>query len=130
MFELLDVPMRLKYYFNGRVTDAGPARFNESWYDDWLASMVKVDVIIFFLVTETTDVFEKEWDFNEYAHSTRSMYSHAEESHHQVVDIFNEPGWRCLECDERSPAWDLKNRQLWVHDHTKPLFTLPEANKE
>lgn len=64
--ELLDQPMRMKYYFNGRVTDAGPAKFDEEWYDRWLASMVtESDEIIFFLVTDTTDVFEKEWDFNE-----------------------------------------------------------------
>ena len=61
MMKLLDQPMRMKYYFNGRVADAGPAKFEEEWYDRWLASMVNEnDEPIFFLVTETTDVFEKE----------------------------------------------------------------------
>lgn len=62
--------MRLKYYFNGHVTDAGPARFgSQEWYDNWLNSMVYGnDAMIFFLVVETTDVFEKEWDFNDYVY--------------------------------------------------------------
>lgn len=66
--ELLDVPMRLKYMWNSVVIDAGPTHFEEEWYDDWLDGMVETDPdIIFFLVTESTDVFEKEWDFNEIA---------------------------------------------------------------
>lgn len=65
----VDHPMRLRYYFKGHVTDAGFTHFNTDWYDDWLASMMSDDVI-FFLTAEisTTDVFEKEWDFNDYAY--------------------------------------------------------------
>lgn len=68
MFGLQDVPMRLKYVFmdNAKVVDCGPAQFDEPWYDRWFNSMMDSDDMVFFLVTETTDVFEKEWDFNEY----------------------------------------------------------------
>lgn len=77
MFDLIDQPMRVKYYFNGRVTDAGPAKFDEEWFDRWLASMVnETDVIIFFLTVETTDVFEKEWDFNDVPGQTFFYSSH------------------------------------------------------
>jgi hypothetical protein len=76
MLELLDVPMRMKYYFKGRVVDIGAARFDEKWYTSWLNSMVNEHTnIIFFLVTETTDVFEKEWDFNDYSYPTLFSYT-------------------------------------------------------
>lgn len=60
MFDLIDVPMRMKYYFNGKVIDAGPVKLDEEYYNNWLASMTtNNDFMIFFLVAETTDVFEK-----------------------------------------------------------------------
>lgn len=63
--------MKLKYThpIDGSIVDAGPVRFDEFWYDDWLDGMVGSDKdIIFFIVTESTDVFEKEWDFNQSAY--------------------------------------------------------------
>lgn len=68
--ELVDQPMRLKYYNPElrSITDAGPARLETGWYDGWLDYMLGIDRrFIFFFVVETTDVFEKEWDFNEVA---------------------------------------------------------------
>lgn len=66
--ELIDQPMRAKYMppYAKKPIDCGPVRFEEDWYDEWLDAMIKVDEdYIFFLVMETTDVFEKEWNFNE-----------------------------------------------------------------
>lgn len=64
MFDLLDQPMQLRYYVSEpepRVYDAGPVRFDELWYTPWLEALVSMDEnIIFFIVTETADVFEEE----------------------------------------------------------------------
>ena len=39
----------------------------EDWQEAWLNSMIRLlPDAIFFLVAETTDVFEKEFDFNEF----------------------------------------------------------------
>lgn len=69
-FELRDEVMRMMYRTpRGQIVDAGPTRFDEPGFNEWLQSMVDPDSdFIFFLVVETTDVFEKEWDFNTYAY--------------------------------------------------------------
>lgn len=60
-FELVDQPLRLKYYAQGSVVDAGVARFDEEWYDAWLRHMMVDNDFIFFLTVATTDVFKNEW---------------------------------------------------------------------
>lgn len=49
--------MRLRYLYKNQITDAGKTRFDEKWYDGWLQMMVDPNPdVIFFLITETTDV--------------------------------------------------------------------------
>lgn len=69
-FELRDVPMRLKYCTpNGEVVDAGPAKFEEDWFNQWLQTMLRPgSKLIFFLMIESTDVFEKEMEYNVISH--------------------------------------------------------------
>lgn len=54
--------MRLKYYIKSknRVVGAGEAKIEESWYHDWLMSLIGTDVdndLIFFFVEDTTDIW-------------------------------------------------------------------------
>lgn len=65
MFNFIDQPIRVYYYINGIGTDLGPAKFDQEWWCNWLDGMVTDNEdVIFFLTVESTDVFEKEWDFN------------------------------------------------------------------
>jgi len=32
---------------------------------------------------------------------------HTADTHHETITVMNEPGWRCKECIEKSPAWYL-----------------------
>lgn len=48
--------MRLKYYLDGRVLEAGTTKFHESWYDDWLQTMLEGSEAIWFIVEDSTDV--------------------------------------------------------------------------
>jgi hypothetical protein len=70
-FKFTGSGLKLKYYDpeTGIVCGGGQAYFHEVWYADWLQTMVDADEkLIFFLVVETTDVFELEWNFNEVAY--------------------------------------------------------------
>lgn len=61
---LVEQPMRLKYVIENVIYDAG-RYFAESWYNNYLDGLFKVHPdAIFFLVVETTDVFEKEFNYN------------------------------------------------------------------
>lgn len=82
MFEFVKQPMLLKYVGpdSKYVTNAGTVQFGEDWYDDWLDGLVKSEEnLIFFLVVESTDVFEEdwEWDFNTVVyHGDDSVVTH------------------------------------------------------
>lgn len=66
MSELIDQPMRLNY-----VLPDGEVVFIASVRDvnrPWVGVMAEQNPdTIFFLTVETTDIWEKEWDFNEVA---------------------------------------------------------------
>lgn len=62
--------LKLKYVLpDGAVIPAGPTKFEDHWYADWLEGMVSsCPEVIFFLTTETTDIWEHEEpeiDYNE-----------------------------------------------------------------
>jgi hypothetical protein len=132
MFDFVNQPLRLKYYHPAMhfVIDAGPVQFEEPWYDAWVDSMVRMDEnSIFFIVIESTDVFEKKFDFNEVPMSFigASAIEHARATGHKVTNLYGEPGWRCLDCEDRAPGWRLIEKLV---KPTKPEGDDPRAGHE
>lgn len=76
--------MRLHYWLlDDVVRDAGTVQFEEDWYDAWLQKLVSGnDDLIFFITTDTTDVWP-EWELTpEIDYTTVVMLGNNNSIHH------------------------------------------------
>lgn len=59
-----------------------------------------------------------------------SAAAHYDRTKHAATTVFSEPGWRCKECGERSPAWFVQKQTLnevplrWPGQASNPDFSV------